>query len=138
MLFKSKEKPENTMPKGLSPCLSGDDVIHNAGKELISQIRQLISAPSKIYDDLYVPTLYRFAEFCQAMPWDKESVPYSLLTHQLSLVIAALQLRRGLLLPMNAGAEAMAEQEPQWTCDFFSHVVISIKSYSGRSTNCVT
>lgn len=118
-LFKSHEKPTQTLV-GLYPCLSGDDVINNCGKTLALQIRDLVSATKEIYQDLYLSTLYRFAEFCQSMPLHQNSEVHSLLKQQLTLVTASLKLRQGLLLPHNSGAETMANEDAQWTYAIFS------------------
>lgn len=102
------------------PYLSGDDVINNVGKELTQKIRDVVSTTKEVYQDVYLNTLYRFSEFCQAMPENQNASSYSLLTHQLKLAIVALKIRRGLLLPKEGSAEEIAKQDPQWTYAIFS------------------
>lgn len=106
------------------PCLTGDDVINNGAQHLLTELRLLISAPAVIYQKLYVPVLYRFAEFCQAMPLNQNSAPYSLLLRQLTQSIAALKVRRGLLLPPNESAETIAKEEAQWTFAVFTAALL--------------
>lgn len=120
-LFKSKNKPiESNIPANAHSCLLGDHVIKQGAGELAKQIRGLVSVTNDIYNELYLSTLHRFAEFCQNMPLNEAGDPYSLLIQQLKLCIAVLQIRRGLLLPQGASAETIAEQEPLWTFALFS------------------
>lgn len=108
------------LPSGLLPCLSGAGVIANGAKQLANDLRQLISATPVVYQTVYESTLFSVAALCQSMPWDKTCSPYSLLQRQMQLCIEALKLRRGMVLPKNAGAETIAEQEPQWTYAIFA------------------
>lgn len=125
-LFKSKNREQysEVMPLQGQPCLSGDDVINNSAKDLVTKIHSLVSVTDTIWQELYLATLYRFAEFCQAMPNEENGEPYTLLKQQLNLIIAALILRRGLLLPKNSEAEKIAEQESRWTFAVFSAALI--------------
>lgn len=120
-LFKSKNKSiESNIPANAHPCLLGDQVIKQGAGELAKQIRGLVSVTNDIYNELYLSTLHRFAEFCQIMPLNETGDNFSLLTQQLKLCIGTLQLRRGLLLPKGASSETIAEQEPLWTFALFS------------------
>lgn len=109
--------------KELHPCQPGHII---AKKDTIQpyfkQIKQLISAPQDIYEELYLATLHRFCELCQSMPFSIQEplLPYSLITQQLELTIAALKLRRGKMLPPNADSETIAAQEPLWTYAIFT------------------
>jgi hypothetical protein len=123
-MFGSKRK---VMPRlefnGLTPCLLGEDIFKLDGlNHYLHEIKNLISCPAGIYEDIYLTTLYRLAEFCQAMPYSTRelNVSYGLLKRQLNLTIAVLKLRRGILLPKNAGAGTIALEEPQWTYAIFS------------------
>ncbi len=71
----------------------------------INEIKTLVSCPPKIYSQLYLSTLSQFVIHC----------PADLLKQRLKLAIAVLKLRQGILLPKNAGAEAIAAEEAQWT-----------------------
>jgi hypothetical protein len=108
---------------GLKPCLSGETIFKLEGlNHYIHEIKNLVSCPGRIFEELYLATLYRVAELCQAMPYSisELNITYGLLEGQLNLTVAALKLRRGILLPKNAGAGAIALEEPQWTYAIFS------------------
>lgn len=109
------------LPSELQPCLSGREIAQQAmSRPYLNNIQQLVSAPHDVYQTLYEATLYRFMEFCQAMPLEMNLAPYSLLHKHLELAVAVLKLRRGYMLPTNADSEAIAEQEPLWTYALFS------------------
>lgn len=108
---------------GLTPCLSGLSLFEsNSLKQYLLEIKNLVSCPQDIYQTLYLSTLYRLAEFCQAMPFSEKTFlqTYGLIERQLKLAIAALKLRRGLFFPKNSGAETIAAEEAQWTYALFS------------------
>lgn len=119
-ILKKKTLPQ---PAGLTACLSGDQIIQYASiKYYASEIKNLVSCAEDVYEKLYLMTLYRLAEFCQAMPFSREffTNPYGLLERQLMLTVAALKLRQGKLLPKNAGTETIAAEEARWTYALFS------------------
>ncbi len=108
-------------PNELLPCLSGEEIARlPVLQPYLIQLKQLISAPLDIYQELYLATLNRFMAFCQAMSFDNQSKPYSLLQLQLDLAITALKLRRGKMLPLQSESETIAEQEPLWTYALFT------------------
>src|SRR5579871_5093084 len=116
-----KKKP--LVSAGLSACLSGQKVIELTHiKHYVNEIRNLVSASHEVYDALYLATLYRLAEFCQAMPFShmQFNVPYGMLKRQLTLTIAVLKIRRGKLLPKNAGTETISAEDAAWTYALFS------------------
>ena len=97
----------------------------NCSSSRITNIRQelksLISAPAPVYAALYETTLFRLMEFCQAMPQNiNQPTPYSLLTTTLETAVAALKVRRGVMLPRHSNSETIAEQEPLWTYAVFT------------------
>src|SRR5262245_7103673 len=109
----------------LTPCLSGEIIAKvSALRPYFNALKQLISAPEDIYAELYLTTLHRFCEFCQAMPammtQTAAQEPYGLLKQQLNLTIATLKLRRGKMLPPNSDSETIAAQEPLWTYAIFT------------------
>lgn len=83
---------------------------NNGLQENLTEIKNLISCPPKIYSQLYLSTLSQFIIQC----------PEELQKDLFNLSIAVLKLRRGILLPKNAGAEAIAAEEAQWTYALFS------------------
>ncbi len=108
--------------KALWPCLSGEVISSRPEiKPQCDELESLISAPVELYIALYETTLWRFMEFCQAMPQDiLQPHPYSLLNTALSTAINALKLRRGAMLPRHSNSETIAEQEPLWTYALFT------------------
>ncbi len=110
------------MQANLQPCLSGEALMRQKTVQRdTALLKQLISAPADIYQQLYLKTLHAVLELCQAIPQDiTQSKPYSFMQNQLDLTITALKLRRGKLLPTNANSETIAEQEPLWTYALFS------------------
>lgn len=74
------------------------------------EIKNLVSCPDKIYSQLFLATLSQFIIQC----------PVETLKERLKLSIAVLKLRQGILLPKNAGAEAIADQDAQWTYALFT------------------
>ena len=112
-----------TITPEIIPSLSGRELLRKPEvMHLIHTIQTLISAPNKTYQKLYLSTLYNLAEFCQAMPYSENEFDcsYGFLIRQISLALAALKLRRGILFPKNAGAEAIAAEEAQWTYAIFA------------------
>ncbi len=105
------------METPLLPCLTANEIIKEKTLQPYFQaLKQLISAPGDIYEELYQTTLNRFSEFCQAMPFSIiKPEPYGLLIQQLKLTIATLKLFRGYMLPINSDSESIAEQEPLWS-----------------------
>jgi hypothetical protein len=83
-------------------------------QKYLTEAQSLVSCPDKIYKQLYLSTLSHFITQC----------PANELKPRLKLSIAALKLRRGLLLPKNAGAEAIAAEEAQWTYALFSGALL--------------
>jgi len=83
-------------------------------QQYINEIRNLISCPAKIYIQLYLSTISNFIIHC----------PTEIKNDRLKLGIAALKLRLGRLLPKNAGAEAIASEDAQWTYALFSGCIL--------------
>jgi hypothetical protein len=107
----------------LTVCLSGIELLQQPKfQSYFREIRSLVSCPDRIFRQLYLATLYHFAEFCQAMPFsvNEFNTSHGFLERQLKLVVAVLKLRRGFLFPKNAGAEQISEEEAQWTYALFA------------------
>jgi len=107
----------------LIPCLCGEDLLRSEEiKHYPILIKSLISCPIEIYNDLYLTTLHKLAEYCQAMVFSSTEFNQSFgyLERQLKLTTKILQLRRGRLFPKNAGAEQISSEEAAWTYALFS------------------
>ncbi|MEO8964704.1 MAG: TraI domain-containing protein [Gammaproteobacteria bacterium] len=123
------ELENETLPEEnkINVCLSGLELLQLPKfQSYYIEIRNLVSCPDNIFRQLYVATLYNFAEFCQAMPFSKKefNTAHGFLERQLKLVIAVLKLRRGFLFPKNAGTEQISEEEAQWTYALFSGTLL--------------
>lgn len=103
------------------PCLTGEDIARRQEfQTLHGELKALISAPASLYATLYETTLLNFMEFCQAMPYNMhQPKPYSLLATALETAVAALKVRRGVMMPQHSHSETIAEQEPLWTYAVF-------------------
>ncbi len=122
-MFYFKKKPPAVVAEGLTACLPGSQIIGFLPlKPYFNEIRQLVSAPTDVYEQFYLSTLCGVAEFCQAMPFSQTHFTgdYGLLKRQLMLTIAALKLRRGKLLPKQGEIETIAAEEAAWTYALFS------------------
>lgn len=114
---------EKTFLPDIIPSLSGRELLNKPEMmHIVYCMKNLVSCPNKMYRKLYTSTLRHVAEFCQAMPYSEKNFneEYGFLTRQLTLTLAALKLRRGILFPKNAGAESIAAEEAQWTYAIFS------------------
>lgn len=76
----------------------------------VTEIKNLVSCPPKLYSQLYLTTLSNFIIHC----------PAALINRRLQITIAVLKLRRGMLLPKNAATETIAAEEAQWSYALFS------------------
>ena len=79
------------MQANLQPCLSGEALMKQKTVQRdTALLKQLISAPADIYQQLYLKTLHAVLELCQAIPQDsKHPEPYSFIQNQLNLTITA-------------------------------------------------
>jgi hypothetical protein len=117
----------STSTQSLYPCLRGEALAKQGpGAVYLPQLRALVSAPSDRYAELYVATLYRFMELCQALPLtascqtqgsvESSALPYSVLNRTFSLAVAALKMRQGWLMSLySSDSEKIAQQEALWT-----------------------
>jgi hypothetical protein len=120
-----KKKKIEPVGQGLLPCLTGAQILtEKTIAPLVIELKNLVSVPTALYDTLYLTSLKRIAEFCQAMPWCEKSQPYTLLIEQMRLCCAVLKQRQGLMLPQGSSAERIAEQEPLWTFAFFTAALL--------------
>lgn len=78
----------------------------------LPQIKNLISCPDGIFQDLYLKTLFNIMKSGH------------LFDEKLKLTITALKLRRGMLFPKNAGTEKISAEEAQWTYAIFSAILL--------------
>lgn len=116
-------KRESKSNLEIIPSFLGSEIIKRPEfTKQIQNIKNLVSCPEQLYKKLYLIPLFCISEYCQSMPYAENEFnkSFGFLERQLNLAIAALKLRRGTLLPKNAGAEAIAAEEAQWTYAIFS------------------
>ncbi len=87
-------------------------VQHEKLKLYLPQIKNLISCPDDIFQNLYLKTLFNIVKLDH------------LLDERLKFTITALKLRRGMLFPKNAGTEKISAEEAQWTYALFSAILL--------------
>ena len=101
----------------LLPVLTTADLLQ-PHQHTLAQIRQQVGIPMAHWDALYGPLIQSFAGFVQQLPASEahhHSERGGLLKHTLETALKALTLRRGVLLPQGASAEALAEKQDVWT-----------------------
>lgn len=86
--------------------------------ENLAKIRQQVGIPSAHWNALYQPLVDGYAAFTQQLPASEahhHSDRGGLLKHGLETALAALTLRRGILLPPGSSAEQLADKQDVWT-----------------------
>lgn len=89
-----------------------------AHEQTIGKIRQQVGVPLAHWNALYRSLIERFAEFVQLLPASEahhHRERGGLLKHALETALKALTIRRGVLLPHGASAEALADKQDVWT-----------------------
>lgn len=84
----------------------------------LDSTRSLIGVPDSHWDRLYRPMFEALAGFVQQLPASEahhHAGPGGLLRHALEVVLEAMKLRRGALLPPGASAEELARLQDVWT-----------------------
>lgn len=84
----------------------------------MARIQQQVGVPQAHWSALYEVLLHNFALFVQGLPASEAHHHRGrggLLRHGLDTALRALILRRGVLLPMAASAEHLAEKQDVWT-----------------------
>ena len=102
------------------------DLIGQRSKQ-VKAIQQLAGVPKAHWKSLYLNALLAFAGYVQQLP-ASESHHHpgagGLLDHSLEVVIHALQIRRGHLLPQGADAEEITSKKDMWTYAIFSSALL--------------
>jgi len=86
--------------------------------DVLGKIRQQVGIPAAHWSALYQPLLEAYAAFVQQLPASEAHHHRGrggLLKHGLETMLAALTLRRGVLLPPGSSAELLAEKQDAWT-----------------------
>ncbi len=108
------------------PVLPAQALIDCRNKQ-ISTIQQLAGVPKAHWRSLYLDALLSFAGYVQQLP-ASESHHHpgagGLLDHALEVVIHALRIRRGHLLPQGGDAEEITAKKDVWTYAVFSAALL--------------
>ena len=102
------------------------DLIGQRSKQ-IKTIQQLVGVPKVHWKSLYFDALLAFAGYVQQLPASEahhHAGAGGLLDHSLEVVIRALQIRRGHLLPQGADAEEITAKKDLWTYAIFSGALL--------------
>jgi len=113
-------------PSGFLRAQAGQDLL-KPRKGAIHAIAGLVGVPDAHFQILYVDALVRYAAFVQQLPASEShhhAGPGGLLDHTLEVIICALQLRRGVLMPTNAPTEVIARCRDVWTYAVFSGALV--------------
>lgn len=100
------------------PIQSGAVVLKEQAGRLVQEIRNTVCVTDKVYEELYLYSLTRIAEFCQNMP-TTQGVSESLLQHQMHQALLILSTIRGKLFPSNSLLEDSSKEEPKWVYAIF-------------------
>ena len=120
-----RRKPRPPHPDCL-PVLLPLDLLGQRSRE-IKTIQQLAGVPKAHWRTLYMEALLAFAGYVQQLPASEahhHPGAGGLLGHTLEVVIQALRLRRGHLLPQGADAEAITEKKDLWSYAVFSAALL--------------
>ncbi len=118
ILIKSKHK-EPLLDLKTRQTVSGEQFFATKRyKHHMARLHSLVSCPANYFNELYRELLYRYAEFCQGMPLcqtRKYSAEFGLFDYAYEVSLLALTRRQGIMLPINAVAEEIAEEQEKWT-----------------------
>lgn len=104
-------------PSGHFP-IAPSEALLDLHKNTLDTIRSLIGVPESHRNRLYRPIFEALAGFVQQLPASEvhhHAGPGGLLRHSLEVVLEAMKLRRGALLPPGASAEELARLQDVWT-----------------------
>jgi integrating conjugative element relaxase (TIGR03760 family) len=125
--YEAKSTPSpQALPKCVGnrlPVMSYPQILEYSGTaNLIRSIRDKSGATGSAFEDTWLPTLRAAAEFVQLLPASEShhhANPGGLWRHMLECVDFALNLRRGVILPVGAPPEDVMWQEHRWTYGVF-------------------
>jgi integrating conjugative element relaxase (TIGR03760 family) len=93
----------------------------------LRQLGALVSVPHSFFSHLYRAPLLSFTRYVQQLPapeTDHHTYPGGLLDHVLDVVVTALSLRRGYLLPPGAQPEIVSRKQDLWTYAVFAAALL--------------
>ena len=103
--------------------LSGEDLLqHCNAQATLAEIRRQSRLAPDVFDRDLRSALVAYAEFVQLAPASEShhhAHPGGLLAHTLEVILVALRLRNGYLLPLHAPTELIDQQRDHWTFAVF-------------------
>ena len=103
--------------------LSGEDLLqHCHAQATLDEIRRLSRLAPAVFDRDLRSAVVAYAEFVQLAPASEShhhAHPGGLLAHTLEVILVALRLRNGYLLPLHAPTELIDQQRDHWTFAVF-------------------
>jgi len=120
-----RRKPKPPYPDCLQVLLPLD-LLGQRTKQ-VKTIQQLAGIPKAHWRKLYLDALLAFADYVQQLPASEahhHPGAGGLLDHSLEVVIHALHIRRGHLLPHGADAEEITAKKDLWTYAVFSAALL--------------
>lgn len=115
-------------PEDLLPVLEARTLLAHPGRQAkLRDLAQLAAVPAAHFEVLYRAAVETFACFVQQLP-ASESHHHAgaggMLDHTLEVVVAAMSLRRGYLLPAGAEPGTLVRKQDAWTYAVFSGALL--------------
>ncbi|WP_038032982.1 TraI domain-containing protein, partial [Thioalkalivibrio sp. ALE28] len=131
-LFRRREPasqpPTGTPREGLLPVQTAEQLLQVPHRQaLLRQIANLLALPAGCSSEYVVSAIERYAAFVQAAPASEvhhHSGRGGMLDHGLEVVLKALQIRRGYVLPPRAEPERLSHEADAWSYGVFSAAVL--------------
>ena len=116
------------LPDTVLPVLPANRLLQDKSRlALIRKIKTLSQATKEHYQRLYHQPLITYAEWVQQLPASESyhhAWPGGMLTHILEVIVHALGIRSGQMLPHGADAEKVAKEKDVWTYAVFSAALL--------------
>lgn len=131
-LFRRREpasQPPTGAPReGLLPVQTADQLLQAPHRQaLLRQIASLLALPADCSSQYVVSAIQRYALFVQEMPASEvhhHSGRGGMLDHGLEVVLKALQIRRGYVLPPGAEPERLSHEADAWSYGVFAAALL--------------
>jgi integrating conjugative element relaxase (TIGR03760 family) len=116
-LLASHPAPPNTFPVLSSNALLAPRIA------AVNRIEELVGVPAAYFKQYYLTALHHYAKFVQQLPASEahhHAHAGGLLEHTLEVIVTALSLRQGYLLPPGAAVEELVHLKDVWTYAVFA------------------
>ncbi|WP_019568999.1 MobH family relaxase [Thioalkalivibrio sp. ALMg13-2] len=131
-LFRRREPasppPTGTPREGLLPIQTAEQLLQPPHRQaLLRQITALLALPADCSSQYVLSALHRYAAFVQETPASEvhhHSGRGGMLDHGLEVVLKALQIRRGYVLPPGAEPERLSHEADAWSYGVFAAALL--------------